>query len=346
MAIFADYQFNACVKSTSDIMKSLWKGLTWLLVLLSGMLLVPGLYAQGAVIADGRPGSGTASGQRTYVVAFAQDTLANDWRKAQVEELRTALAPYPFIRLLVSDGQGQTARQILNIEDFITQGVDVLVTSPRDVRAMTPVISRAYRQGIAVVLLTRRIENGDYTIFIGADDRQIGRQAARRMHELLDDHGRILMLKGLPTASTAIDRTEAFKQALASYPGLEIVAEKSADYLRSEAVLGVEEVLQTGIAFDAIYAQSDSMASGARMAMREAGLDLKNVRIVGVDYIAEAREAIRNGEQDASFTYPTGGREGAEYILRILNGEPVPKKVTLDSIMVTRENVEAIEPIF
>jgi ribose transport system substrate-binding protein len=166
------------------------------------------------------------------------------------------------------------------------------------------------------------------------------------MNDVLKGRGRILILEGLPTASTAIDRTESFKQELANYPGLQIVAEKSADYLRSEAIRAIEEVLQEGIQFDAIYAQSDSMASGARMALKGVGRDPRNVHILGIDYIEEARDAIRSGEQDASFTYPTGGREGADFILRILRGEPIPKRVILESTMVTRDNVEAVEHIF
>lgn len=317
-----------------------WNGLKWLAVLITLAFLPLALNAQQ------KPVSAKSSAERAYVVAFAQDTLANDWRRAQVEELGEALEPYPFIRFLYSDAQGKTAKQILDIEDFITRRVDVLVTSPRDIKALTPVISRAFRQGIPVVLLTRRIINGDYTLFIGPDDKKIGRETARRMNDVLKGKGRILMLEGLSTASTAIDRTEAFKRELENYPGLQVVAEKSADYLRSEAIQGVEEVLQEGIQFDAIYAQSDSMASGARMALRGAGRDPRNVHILGIDYIKEARDAIRSGEQDASFTYPTGGREGAEYILRILRGEPIPKSVILESTMVTRDNVETVEPIF
>ncbi|MFC1685053.1 substrate-binding domain-containing protein [Pseudomonadota bacterium] len=326
-------------------MTSFSNGLKWLAILLVAVLLAPNLNAEDSADVDAVP-SAAPTPEHTYVVAFAQDTLANDWRKAQVDELREALAPYPFIRFLSSDAQGQTAKQILDIEDFITQEVDVLVTSPRDAKALTPVISRAYRQGIAVVLLSRRIENDNYTIFIGADDRRIGRQAARRMSEVLGGHGRILMLKGLSTASTAKDRTEAFKQELANHPGLEIVAEKSADYLRSKAIQVVEEVLQARIPFDSIYAQSDSMASGARLVLKGAGREPRNFHILGVDYIKEAREAIRSGEQDASFTYPTGGQEGARHIIKIIRGEPIPKNLTLDSVMVTQDNVEVVEPIF
>jgi len=281
-----------------------------------------------------------------FLVAFAQDNLANDWRLQQVREVEKVLAAYPSIRFIVTDGKGQTAKQIMDIEDLIAQGVDVLITSPQDGKAMTPVISSAYRQGIPVVLLGRHIENEDFTIFIAPDNREIARRAARYLGENYPAGGNILMLMGLCNATTTIQRTQAFIKELANFDQLEIVAQRTANYLRGDAIQAVEEVLASDLKFDIIYAQSDSMASGARMALKRAGSDLQKISIIGIDYISEAQTAIRAGEQDASLTYPTGGKEGAHYVLKILNGEKVPKKVVIDSEMVTIENVEQVKPIF
>lgn len=296
------------------------------------------LLMWGAVVAAAEP--------RPLAIGFAQDTLANDWRLAQVEELTAALAGQPGVRLSVTDGQGETARQIRDIEDLVYRRVDVLITSPRDGHAMTPALARVYRQGTPVVLLTRRIDSDDYTSFIAPDDAAIARRAARYMAAQLKGRGDILVLQGVPTATTAIARTEAFLAALQDYPQLRISAVKVGNYLRADAIRAMEEVLLQGVPFDAIYAQSDSMAAGARIALRKAGRDPRGLLIVGIDYIAEAREAIRRGEQSASFTYPTCAEEAAAVALAIGRGEAVPKRVVVESIMVTRDNVEQIEPIF
>lgn len=283
---------------------------------------------------------------RSLAVGFAQDTLANDWRLAQAEGLRAALAGRPGVTLTITDGHGETARQIRDIEDLVYGKVDVLIASPRDGAAMTPVLSRAYRSGIPVVLLTRRISTGDYTTFIAPDDAAIAHRAARYMVTQLKGRGRILMLQGVPTATTAIARTEAFLEELKQHPGVQVSAVKPANYLRADAIRAVEEALREGVPFDAIYAQSDSMAAGARIALRKAGRDPAGLIIVGIDYIAEAREAIRRGEQSASFTYPTCAAEAARVVLAIGRGEKVPRQVVVDSVMVTRDNVEQVAPIF
>lgn len=286
------------------------------------------------------------SSGRTFSVGFAQDTMANDWRISQVKTLQRELARYPFIRFSHTDAKGRTAQQILDVENYIASKVDVLVTSPSDAQALAPVIARAHRAGIPVVLLSRTIVGEDYTIFITGDNRDIGRQAAQFMVKSLGGKGKILVLQGLPTATTAIARTEGFEREIAKHSGMRIVAIKPANYLRGKAIQAVEQVIASGIKFDAIYAQSDSMASGARLALKNSRLDPRRILTVGIDYISEARAAIRAGEQAASFTYPTYAEEGARFIVKILRGEAVPKKVVVRSKIVTRDNVEEIKPIF
>lgn len=281
-----------------------------------------------------------------WVVAFAQDTMSNDWRRAQTEGLIRAFRRYPEVRFVYTDAGGRSAQQVQDIEDLVAKGVDLLITSPRDAELMAPVIDRVRAKGIPVVLLSRRTTSEAHTTFIHADNRDIARRAAERLAKRLGGKGRILMLQHIPSTTPAIERTEGFLEALRKYPGMRVVAIKRADSLRDKAILAVEEALREGVAFDAIYAQSDSMAAGARAAMRWAGIDPSRVPTVGIDYIAEAREAIRAGEEDASFVYPTFAEEGAAAAMRILKGEPVPREIVVQSQLVTRDNVDSVAPIF
>ena len=77
-----------------------------------------------------------------------------------------------------------------------------------------------------------------------------------------------------------------------------------------------------------------------------AGIDVKKISIIGIDCIEEARLAILSGEQDVSFSYPTGGKEGALYAIKILQGEEVPREIVIDSDMVTIENANKVKSIF
>lgn len=282
-----------------------------------------------------------------YVVAFAQDTMANDWRAAQVRDIRNVLATHPDIEFRFSDAGGDTARQVQDIENFAAQKVDVLITSPRDAELMREPIARVHRSGIPVILLSRRVNGEEFTHFITADNRAIARQAAQHLARRLNGKGNILMLQHIPTSTPGQLRTEGFLDEIAKHPGIKVSAIKRADSQRALAIQKVEEALAEKISFDAIYAQSDSMAIGAILALKKAGLDPHRIPITGIDYIAEARAAIRAGDLHASFSYPTFGKEGAQAAVRLLHGGKLDKKeVVLESTVVTRSNVEKVEPIF
>jgi ribose transport system substrate-binding protein len=287
-----------------------------------------------------------AAEEKKWLVGFAQDTMGNDWRVAQVRSLESAFAKQPEIDFFYTVAGGSTAQQILDIEEMIARKVDVLITSPRDAKAMDPIISKAYQAGIPVVLISRRIPSENFTTFIHPDNSRIAVASAKFIVEQLGGSGKIFILQHIPTSTPAIQRTKPFLAEIDQHKDVTIVAMKVANSLRGEAIKKTEEALAEKLQFDAIYAQSDSMASGAIMALKKADLDPSHYIITGIDYISEAREAIRRGEQRVSFTYPTGGEEGARITLDILNGKEVPKEYIIGSTMVTKDNVEQVQPIF
>lgn len=277
-------------------------------------------------------------------VGFAQDTLANDWRLMQVKDVENGLADYPDIEFTVTDGQGSIALQAQQIRE-LADSVDVLITSPRSEAVLSEIISRIDAQGTPVILLSRGIQGDSYTSFVHGQNELIGQQAGEFIGEVINGTGNVLMLQGVPGASVTTERTQGFMAAMAAYPDIQVVT-RVANYLRADSIRAVREVLDNQVAFEAIFAQSDSMAEGARMALTQAGIDPSSLPIVGIDYIRSARDALLIGQQSLSFTYPTGGQEGAELAVRLLKGETVPKRVEVPFLRVSPSNATDIEPIF
>lgn len=279
-------------------------------------------------------------------VAFAQDNMSKKWRYEQVMAVKSVLDQYPNINFIYADGRGDPAQHIGHIQDMVRRGVDLLIISPCDGDTMTPIIAQVRAQNIPVVLLTRRISTNDYTTFVSPKDDRIAQRAAAYMAHKMNASGKILVLQGVPKTSTAILRTQGFLDEIAKHHYIQVVAIRPANEDRLEAQKVVENAMMEGLEFDAIYAQNGHMASGARDALKAAGIDPRSKLIVGIDYIPETREAIRAGEQSASFTYPTSGREGAELAVRILMGETVAREVEVPSTIVTSANVEDVETVF
>ena len=262
-----------------------------------------------------------------------------------MQVVEETLRKYPNIRFIYSDAKANSALQIKQIEDFIYQKVDLIMTSPYDEKAAAEVVSRAYRAGIPVVLVGRTVLGKEYTSFIGPDNKMIGRKAAKYLSKKMGYRGKVLLLKGVPSADSTRKRTEGFNQVIKKYPNIKVV-ERTGNYLRRDAIIEVDKLLRSGEHFDAIMSQSDSMLVGTRMVLKANDIDPASYITVGIDYIKPAQEAIRSGQQTSSFVYSLSAKKSAEVAIKILEGQKVPKVINIDTIQVTKENVDAVNPVF
>jgi ribose transport system substrate-binding protein len=173
------------------------------------------------------------------VIAFAQDTLSNDFRLAQVHEVRDAVASERGLRFVYSDAQGQTALLIRQIEQFIAQKVDVLVLGTNDEKAVVPVVSKAMQAGIPVIVLDRGIQGHDYSTFINSDNIQIGRIGAEYIAGQLKGKGRVLLFEGLQTADVTHLRSKGFMDVMAANPDIKVI-KRTGNYLRKDALVEMD----------------------------------------------------------------------------------------------------------
>jgi len=286
-----------------------------------------------------------AAAEPKFVIGFPEDNLSNDWRAAQMREIQQELAKYSNVKFLMADAAGSVSQNIIDIETMVAQGAQLLFLGPRNPAAVAPVIARIRKQGVRIVLLTRKLETEDYDAYVSPDDFKIGYQAALFLAEKLNGQGTILMLEGVPTTTTAIKRKNGFLMGLDNYPGISVTS-RIADYSRAKSILVMETLLMKGVNFDGIFAHNDAMAAGARLVLKKHGIDSATKPTVGIDFLHETRESIRKGEQLASFTYPTCGKIGVAVALDILRGKKVRRFSSVPFQIVTSDNVNDVEPIF
>lgn len=278
-------------------------------------------------------------------IAFAQDTMANDFRKAQVYEVRDAVAKHKNLHFVYSDANGSTALLIRQIEKFIIAKVDVLIVGTNDAKAVVPVVKKAYESNIAVIILDRGIEGDAYTTFINSDNIKIGKIGAEYIGAKLNGKGTVLLFEGLQQADVTHLRTKGFVDEISKYKDINVI-KRTGNYLRKDAIVEMEKLLKDGVNIDAIFSESDSMLSGVRSAMRRYNQDPKDVIMVGCDYTTEAKNAIIKGEQTGSVLFPLGGEKSVEIGLQILEGKSVPKHIFIPVQLVTKENIDEVKPIF
>jgi len=282
-----------------------------------------------------------------WIVGMSQCNLGEPWRVQMNADIRKAAEAHPELELVFKDAQNDTLRQRAQIEEFIDADVDLLIVSPKEAAPLTPPVAAAFRHGIPVVVLDRKVLGDDFTQFIGADNRRIGRAAGewavRRLLSLprvkAGERARIVELTGLMTSTPGQDRLAGFHAALQGQP-VDIIFSADTQWLEPRAREEMESALAVNPTIDLVYAHNDPAAHGAYLAAKAAERE-KDIIFVGIDGLPqEGQVYVRQGLLEASFEYPTGGREAVDSALRILRGQAVPKQVTLNSRFFTRDTVD------
>lgn len=281
-----------------------------------------------------------AAGAAKYTIGMSQCNLGEPWRVQMNQDIQSAAAAHPGLKVVFKDAQNDSLRQRSQLEEFIGAGVDLIIVSPKEAAPLTPPVAAAFDKGVPVIVLDRRVLGDAFTCFIGADNKRIGRAAGAWIVEKLGGKGRVVELKGLMTSTPGQDRNSGFRDGIRG-GGIEIVFEADMKWLEPDARREMESALARFPKIDLVYAHNDPGAHGAYLAAQAAGRD-REILFVGIDGLPhEGQVYVKQGLLAASFEYPTGGREAIETALKILAGESVPKEITLSSRVFTKEDINA-----
>jgi len=275
-----------------------------------------------------------------FLVGFSQCNLGEPWRVAMNKAAQNEARKFPDMEVVYSDAQQDNSKQVADVETFLRQKIDLLIISPNEAKPLTDVVARAYNQKIPVIILDRAIEGETYTCFIGADNREIGKAAGEYAAKLLGGKGDVVEIQGLPGSPPARDRSEGFHDGISKFPGIRIVHNPTANWLREEALTQMEIALKAQAHVDLVYGHNDPMAVGAYLAAKAAGRE-DEMKFIGIDALPGPEGGIQEviqGRLAATFVYPTCGREAIETAHKILLNEPVPRRITLPTALITREN--------
>lgn len=275
------------------------------------------------------------------------------WRETLNNEIKLESSLYGDIELIISSVKDDSEQQIKAIENFIKQKVDLLIISPNESQALTPIVSKAYDSGIPIILVDRKTDNDKYTAFVGGDNHQIGAQAANYLVSNVPDQiiRNVFVVRGYKGATADTERYEGFTKALPTH--INIAGEVYCNFLEDNAKSTFLSLLILGAIpnrLDAIFAFNDAMAMGVYSAYEEyrqtTGSNIKTPLLIGVDALwgtNGGQEAIQNGIIDASFVYPTGGAKIMELAHKILNKEAVDKENLLNTMAVNSLNIKTLQ---
>ena len=287
---------------------------------------------------------------KQYVIGFSQLAFDDPWRVAFNNQMQRAVAKHPNFKLVLVNAQRDSSKQVADVENLITQKVDALIISPNEAAPLTAVVKRAYDKGIPVVVLDRNVLGEAYTMFIGADNKMIGKKAGEYVAGWCTEKKlspcNVLEVSGLSGSTPAQERAEGFREGLKANPAAKVAASVTSEWQKSKAVPAAAAAFQANKNFQVVYAHNDDSTEGAYIAAKNASLEVGKMLFVGIDGLPDKNGSIvsvMQGRLGASFVYPNGAAEAVEWVSKILEkGEKPPKKVVLGTEEITPITVKAV----
>ncbi|WP_067841368.1 D-xylose ABC transporter substrate-binding protein [Amphibacillus sediminis] len=321
-------------------------------------------------------GCGQAVGQDDVKDEVNEDIGANDKEEKETEKITIGLSVADLTlerwqhdrdifveraeelgaEVLVQSADGQDERQLSQIQNMLSQGVDVLVIIANNSDALSPVVEQAHEEGIPVVAYDRLINNAPVDAYVSFDNVRVGELQAEYLIETVPT-GRYFLLGGAPTDNNAHMFREGqmnVLQPLIDRGDIEVVGDQWADGWSAENALSIIEnaLTSNNNQIDAIVATNDSTAGGAIQALTAQNL-AGEVAISGQDADLAAVQRIAEGIQSMTIYKPIKdiATRNAEVAIELVKGGEVVSDervdngavevpfVKLEPILVTRDNI-------
>lgn len=271
----------------------------------------------------------TATGctdNKVYKIGVSQCSQ-DDWRSKMNEEINREIMFHEDAVVEIRSADDSNEKQIDDIRYFADNGFDILIVSPNEADALTPVIKEVYESGMPVVIFDRNINGDTYTARIGVDDEALGRSAAHYALHLLGKGATAIEIFGLKGSTPAEGRHNGFVQEFQDNGGT-VLASVPGNWNKEDAVPVTDSLLNVYPDVDLIYAHNDRMAIGASEVAKRRGLH--DIRIIGIDAAPNIGiQAVADSVIDATFLYPTEGHRLIQTALAILKNQPYTKETML-----------------
>lgn len=258
-----------------------------------------------------------------YKIGVSLSTLNNPFF-VSIREGIEEKAKEEGAEVVVSDAQNDSSVQSNQIEDLITQKVDLIIINPVDSTAIASSVQKANEANIPVICVDRGSEDGEVLSLVASNNVEGGKMAGEFILEKVGENAEVIQLEGIPGASSTRERGQGFEEA--TKDKINLVASQPANFDRAEGLTVMENLLQAHPDVKAVFCQNDEMALGASEAIKASG---KDIVVVGFDGNDDAVEAVGNGDLAATVAQQPKemGKLAMENAINHLNGETIEAQI-------------------
>lgn len=264
----------------------------------------------------------------------------------------------------IVDGANDQATQTGQIDNFIAEGVDVLIINPVNSSSAETITDKVVAAEIPLVYINREpdaseeqrwADNNWNVTYVGCDAKQSGTMQGELIADLgletVDKNGdgkiQYIMVEGDPENIDAQYRTEYSVKALED-AGFEVecLTDQVGNWQQDQAQQIVANALgQYGDDIEVVFCNNDAMALGALQAIQSAGRTVnEDIYLVGVDALSEALEDVIAGTMTGTVfnDHFSQSHSAADAAIRFVNGETNEYYIGCDYVKVTTENAQEV----
>jgi ribose transport system substrate-binding protein len=249
------------------------------------------------------------------------------------------VATKPEDQLIIIDAEFRADKQMTDIETLIQDKVDVILIDPVDSKGIQGSLLALQNAKIPIITYNSAVEDKSLVQSnIATDNVMAGRLIGEALGNELNGQGTVVMLT-YNIAEVCLDRANGFKESIAKFPGISIVAEQELNPPGVDTGLNaMENMLQAYPNVNGVFALNDPSAIGAASAC-ESAKKLDSIKIVGVDGSAAGIEAINAGRLLASAAQdPVAiGRISVETAYKVLQGQQVESDIKVPTTLVIKQ---------
>ena len=329
-----------------------------LMVLLIAAVIVAGVFANGAK---------ESSGPKTYKVGVAiyqfDDNFMTLYRNEIISYFASLETENVKYAITMVDGKNDMAEQSNQIDNFITQGMDVIILNLVQTSSADAMIDKVVAAGIPLVLINREplaydkngktldeqyegILKNAKVCYVGADARQSGSFQGRIIAELpnkgdVNGDGVVsyIMIEGDPENIDAQYRTQ-FSIKYLTDNGIKVncLDDQVGNWAQAKGQeLCANALAKFGKQVEVVFCNNDAMALGAAAAIQAAGRTVgKDIYLVGVDALDECVEMVKKGTMTGTVLNDHIGQshKAVDVAVELLNGKAINNYYWVDYVMV------------
>lgn len=282
----------------------------------------------------------------TIAIGFSQSINNDLWRKSMDHAMEVEASLHANVKLTIYNADRKVKKQIQDIENMIDHNMDVIIVAPYESDSIIPVIEKANRKGIPVIIVDRKVNTLNYSAFLGADNVEVGKLAAKQIVSLSKGKATVVEIRGESETNPGIERSKGFKQVLDKFQGISKIGVDADDFNAPNSKF--VKILDSLPNIEYVFAFNDLLAYNAWKIAKEK-LPNNKIKFIGVDGLNGPNgglEFVKEGVLSGTILYPTGGAEAIKLALRIINKEIVPKNNKLNTTLIDTLNAEIMSSQF